>query len=77
MSFIQKWKDGESAVGQWLAQTVTGTIVKTALAPMLLWVADQKWDIPPVLMVAIVATVPAAINALNGADGRYGIGAGK
>lgn len=75
MTFVDRWKSGESAVGQWLAQTVTGTIVKTGATPMLLWAADQVWSIPPVLQVGIVATIPALVNALNGADVCYGVGA--
>lgn len=76
MSFLSNWKFGESAVGAWLAGTVTGTIVKTAIAPVLLWIGDTAgdWDLPAWLIIAIVGAVPTAINALNSADTRYGVG---
>lgn len=79
MSFVSRWKSGESAVGQWLAGTATGSIVKTALVPVVIWVGDNvaNWDIPPVVTVALIALTPALINAINGADTRYGVGSSQ
>ena len=75
MTFTEKWKAGENAVGVWLAQTVTGGIIKSAAAPVLLWVGQSvgDWSLPPWALVAIVGAVPPLANALNPADGRYGI----
>ena len=76
MGFIENWKSGESAIGRWLAETVTGTIVKAAGVPALLWFGSEvaNWDIPGWLYVAVAGAVPAAVNALNPADTRVGIG---
>lgn len=75
MTFTEKWKNGENAVGVWLAETLTGSVVKCALAPVILWVGTEagNWAIPPWALVAIVGSVPALTNALNPADSRYGL----
>lgn len=75
MTFTEKWKAGENAVGVWLADTISGSIVKCALAPVILWVGTEagNWDIPPVILVSIVGVVPAVTNLLNPADARYGV----
>lgn len=76
MGFIENWKNGESEIGRWLAETWTGTLVKSALAPVVLWVGTEalNWDIPAALMVAIVGGVPTITNLLNPADSRMGLG---
>lgn len=76
MGFIENWKNGESAIGRWLAETATGNIVKAAAAPVVLWVGESAgdWDLPAWVLVAIVGGVPTLINALNPADSRFGIG---
>ena len=75
MGFIENWKSGESAIGKWLAETVTGTIVKTATAPAVLWVGTEagNWNLPGWALVAIVGVVPTIVNLLNPADARMGI----
>ena len=75
MTFIEKWQAGENAVGLWLAKTVTGNIAKSAAAPVLLWVGTEAghWSLPPWALVAIVGAVPTLTNALNPADGRFGM----
>lgn len=79
MGFIEKWKSGESAVGKWLAETATGTLVKVGLAPTILWIGTEAdtWDLPGWIYVAIVAVVPVAVNMLNPADTRMGVGKAK
>jgi hypothetical protein len=76
MGFIENWKAGESAIGQWLAETVTGGIVKAGLAPLILWVGTEvgNWDVPGWIMVAIVGAVPVAADAVNPAAKSFGIG---
>lgn len=75
MTFTERWKAGENAVGVWLADTITGSIVKCTLAPVILWVGTSAgdWALPPWAMVAIVGGIPALTNALNPADARYGL----
>jgi len=75
MTFTERWKAGENSVGVWLADTATGSIVKCGLAPLILWVGTEaaNWSLPPWLLVVIVGGVPAATNALNRADARYGL----
>jgi hypothetical protein len=79
MGFIENWKNGESAVGRWLAETATGTVIKSVLAPVILWAGESagSWDLPPWSLVAIVGAVPTLINLLNPSDTRMGIGAKK
>lgn len=76
---MSKFKQMEQAVLSWLADTVTGSLVKVALVPVILWVGDQAggWDIPPVVQVALIAVTPALVNVLNPADTRYGVGSGE
>lgn len=73
---MSKWQDMEQAVLNWLACTMTGSIVKVVLGALLAWTAQNvtSWDIPAWGMIAITAAVPTLINVLNPADGRYGIG---
>ena len=75
MGFIENWKNGESAVGRFLAETKVGIITKTAVGPALLWVAQQagSWDIAPILYVVIAAAVPVTVDMLNPSDTRVGI----
>lgn len=70
-----KWEQWEQSVLQWMAGTVTGSLFKVALVPVILWVGDQAggWDIPAVLQVALIAVVPALVNILNPQDTRYGM----
>jgi hypothetical protein len=76
MGFIEKWKAGENGIGRWLAETKTGVIVKTGIGPALLWIGQQAgdWGLPPISYVVIAAIVPVAVNMLNPADDRMGIG---
>ena len=76
MGFIEKWKAGESGIGRWLAETATGVLVKTAAAPAILWVGHEagNWNLPGWAYVAIVGVVPVAVNMLNPADKRMGLG---
>lgn len=75
MGFIEKWKNGESAIGRWLAETATGTIVKAGITPLLIWVGQtvSESELNPAVAVVIIAVVPAAINLLNPSDKRGGI----
>jgi len=71
-------KQAEEKFFEWMATTRTGSIFKIAMGAILVWVLDSvaNWQIPPVLMVAIVAVIPVVINELNPRDGRYGVGSG-
>lgn len=72
------FKQAEEKFFEWMATTRTGSIFKIAVGAVLVWAMDAvaDWNLPPVLMVAIVAIIPVVINELNPRDGRYGVGSG-
>jgi hypothetical protein len=72
--FAQRVKRGEYAVRLWLATTFTGSLVKVSLGAALGYVMLTFTDWPPLAAAVGVVAVPLVINALNSADGRYGIG---
>jgi hypothetical protein len=75
MTFTDKWKAGEDSIGEWLSSTLTGNIVKSFAAPVVLFVGTEvgNWDLPLWLVVGIVGAVPTLTNAVNPADTRFGI----
>ena len=75
----ERIKQAESTFLDWLATTRTGSFFKVAVGAVLVWAADaaSSWDIPPVVMVALVAVIPVIINELNSHDNRYGVGSDK
>lgn len=75
MGFIENWKKGESAVGRWLAETATGTIVKAGITPVLIYVGQTLSDetLNPLVSIGLIGAVPAIINLLNPSDKRGGI----
>ena len=60
--------------GIWLADSPLGGMFKTALGAVLVWTLDNvsSFDLSPVVVVALGAALPVAINYLNGMDMRYG-----
>jgi hypothetical protein len=70
----EKIRQAEGAFLDWLATTRTGSFFKVALGAILVWAADAaaSWEIPPAVMVALVAVIPVIINELNSHDDRYG-----
>mgnify|MGYP000846137572 CR=1 len=73
MGFIEDWKNGESSLGRWLAETATGSIVKVSAGAGLAYGVDHIGNgVPGWLAAMIVVAVPVAINWLNPADNRYG-----
>lgn len=71
---VSRWRRWEYAVRLWLATTVTGSVVKVGLGAGLGWVALNTAGWHPLLAVVVTVSVPVLINALNPADGRYGMG---
>ena len=71
-------KEAEEKFFDWMANTRTGSFFKIAVGAVLVWAMDAmaEWNIPPVVMVALVAVIPVIINELNPKDGRYGVGSG-
>lgn len=61
-------------IGRWLADTWEGSVVKITLGAALgalgSWLATS--DVHPLIVAIGAATIPVLINALNGADPRYG-----
>lgn len=61
-------------IAKWLADTWEGSIVKIALGAAL--GALGSWlmtaDVHPLIVALGAAVIPVVINALNGADPRYG-----
>jgi hypothetical protein len=61
-------------IGRWLADTWEGSMVKIALGAGLgalgSWLATA--DVHPLVVAIGAAVIPVIINALNGADPRYG-----
>jgi ABC-type molybdate transport system permease subunit len=51
-------------------------MVKMGLGALLAWVAQNamSFELPAWVLAVIVVVVPLAINILNPADGRYGVG---
>jgi hypothetical protein len=60
--------------GIWLADSPLGGMFKAALGAVLVWVLDNvsSFDLAPVVIVALGAALPVAINYLNNMDMRYG-----
>lgn len=60
--------------GIWLADSPFGGMLKAALGAVLVWVLDNSasFDLPPVVIVALGAALPVAINYVNAMDVRYG-----
>ena len=67
MSKLQK-------LGIWLADSPIGGMFKAALGAVLVYVLDNvaSFDLAPVVIVALGAALPVAINYVNGMDLRYG-----
>lgn len=61
-------------IGRWLADTWEGSVAKIALGAALgalgSWLATS--DVHPLIVAVGAAVIPVVINALNGADPRYG-----
>jgi len=61
-------------IGRWLADTWEGSVTKIALGAALgalgSWLATS--DVHPLIVAVGAAVVPVLVNALNGADPRYG-----
>jgi hypothetical protein len=60
--------------GIWLADSPLGGMFKAALGAVLVWTLDNvsSFNLSPVVIVALGAALPVAINYLNGMDMRYG-----
>lgn len=60
--------------GIWLADSPLGGMFKAALGAVLVYVLDNvaSFNLAPVVIVALGAALPVAINYLNGMDLRYG-----
>jgi hypothetical protein len=63
-----------SKFGIWLADSPLGGMFKAASGAILVWCLDNitSFNLNPVVQVAIVASLPIAINYLNAMDPRYG-----
>jgi hypothetical protein len=61
-------------VGIWLADSPLGGMFKAGLGAVLVYVLDNvaSFNLDPILIVALGAALPVAINYINGADTRYG-----
>ena len=61
-------------IGKWLADTWEGSIVKIALGAALGALGSYlaTSDVHPLIVAIGAAVIPVLINALNGADPRYG-----
>ncbi len=64
---------------KWLANTWEGSIVKitagAALGAIASWLMTS--DVHPLIVAIGAAVIPVIINALNGADPRYGVNSGE
>ena len=60
--------------GIWLADSPFGGMLKAALGAVLVWVLDNSasFNLAPVVVVALGAALPVAINYVNSMDMRYG-----
>jgi len=60
--------------GIWLADSPFGGMLKAALGAVLVYVLDNiaSFDLAPVVIIALGAALPVAINYVNGMDLRYG-----
>lgn len=60
--------------GIWLADSPLGGMLKAALGAVLVWVLDNSasFNLAPVVIVALGAALPVAINYVNSMDMRYG-----
>lgn len=60
--------------GIWLADSPLGGMLKAALGASLVWLLDNiaSFELEPVVIVALGAALPVAINYLNEMDLRYG-----
>jgi len=60
--------------GIWLADSPFGGMLKAALGAVLVYVLDNiaSFDLAPVVIVALGAALPVAINYVNAMDLRYG-----
>jgi hypothetical protein len=61
-------------LGIWLADSPLGGMLKAALGAVLVYVLDNvaSFDLAPVVIIALGAALPVAINYVNGMDVRYG-----
>lgn len=61
-------------LGIWLADSPFGGMFKAALGAVLVYVLDNvtSLDLAPVVVIALGAALPVAINYVNGMDLRYG-----
>jgi len=64
---------------KWLANTWEGSIVKIAVGAALGAIASwlMTADVHPLIVAIGAAVIPVIINALNGADPRYGVKNGE
>jgi len=60
--------------GIWLADSPFGGMLKAASGAVLVWVLDNltSFNLSPVVIVALGAALPVAINYVNAMDFRYG-----
>ena len=60
--------------GIWLADSPLGGMFKAALGAVLVYVLDNvaSFNLAPVVIVALGAALPVAINYVNAMDLRYG-----
>jgi hypothetical protein len=60
--------------GIWLADSPFGGMLKAALGAVLVYVLDNvsSFDLAPIVIVALGAALPVAINYVNAMDLRYG-----
>jgi hypothetical protein len=60
--------------GIWLADSPLGGMFKTALGASLVYVLDNlaSFNLDPIIIVALGAALPIAINYVNSMDPRYG-----
>ena len=60
--------------GIWLADSPLGGMLKAGLGAVLVYVLDNvaSFNLEPVVIVALGAALPVAINYLNSMDLRYG-----
>jgi len=60
--------------GIWLADSPLGGMFKAGLGAVLVWVLDNiaSFNLEPIVIVAVGAALPVAINYLNDMDLRYG-----
>ena len=60
----------------WLASSPIASALKVGVAASLGYVLanPEMLNVPPIVVVGIVAAIPTLINWFNPADDRYGVG---